>query len=358
MSPSRHRRLLAPAMALGFALASLSLAGSAARAQAAEPLGIALEGYAYPFAVRFLPLMVERHPVRLAFMDVAPAGPANGRTVLLFHGRNFPASYWEPTIRALTAAGYRVVAPDQINFGKSSKLDDVPVSFDTMAAHMAALLDHLGIERVDVVAHSMGNMAGARFVRTFPERAGKLVMYGPVGLEDYRLYVPPVPAERLIEQEDKLTGEGYLNQLVTTYGLTLPKEQVQPFVDVRERMKGSAEWPRWVRSFVASYYAMWSQPVVHELPLIDKPVLLMAGTRDRTAPGRPFARPEDRDRMGRIAERAQDLAPRMKNARVEIFEGVGHLIHMEAGERFHASLLRFLAEPAEQPAVRPAGAAR
>jgi len=82
--------------------------------------------------------------------------------------------------------------------------------------------------------------------------------------------------------------------------------------------------------------------VVHELPLVDKPVLFLVGTRDRTAPGRPFAKPEDRDRMGRIAERAQELAPRMRDARVEVFEGVGHLIHLEAAERFNAVLTQFL----------------
>ena len=105
-----------------------------------EPLGIALEGYRYPYPVRFLPLTVEGHTVRLAYMDAPPTTTANGRAVLLMHGRNFPASYWEPTITALTGAGHRVIAPDQINFGKSSKLDDVPVSFDTMAEHTAALL--------------------------------------------------------------------------------------------------------------------------------------------------------------------------------------------------------------------------
>jgi len=325
-------------------LAALLLAATPAAAHHVEPLGIALEGYHYPYDVDFLPVQVGPHAARLAYKDVPPAAPANGWTVLLFHGRNFPASYWEPAIQALTKAGYRVVAPDQINFGKSSKLDDVPVSFDAMAAHMAALLDHLRLERVDVVAHSMGNMAAVRFTRTFPERVHKLVMYGPVGLEDYRMYVPPVPEARLIEQEDKLTAEAYLKQLYATYGLTLPEEQVQPFVEIRERMKGSAEWPRWVRSFVSSYYAMWGQPVVHELPLVDQPILMMVGTRDRTAPGRPFAKPEDRDRMGLVAERAKELAPKLKNARVETFEGVGHLIHLEATRNFNDALLRFLSE--------------
>lgn len=322
-----------------------SLLACAAPAMAAEPYGVALEGYAYPFPVAFLDVQAGAHAARLAFMDVAPTAAPNGRTVLLFHGRNFPASYFEPLIRALTGGGYRVVAPDQINFGKSSKFDDVPVSFDAMAANMAALLDKLGLAQVDVVAHSMGNMAGVRFTRTFPERVGKLVMYGPVGLEDYRFYVPPVPRERLLKQESELSGPAYLKQLYDTYGLTLPTEQVQKFVDIRERTKGSAEWPRWVASYVSSFYAMWGQPVVHELPLVDKPVLMLVGTRDRTAPGKGFAPPEMREKMGHVAERAAEVAKTMPHAKVEVFEGVGHLIHLEATEQFNASVLRFLGEP-------------
>jgi pimeloyl-ACP methyl ester carboxylesterase len=199
----RRWRLLA---ALSAALLLLAPIG----AGAAEPYGLTLEGYAYPYPVQFLPLEMAHHKVRLAYMDVPSPGAANGRTVLLFHGRNFPAAYWQPTIAALTAAGYRTVAPDQIGFGKSSKLDDAPISFDEMASHMAALLDRLGLVQVDVLAHSMGNMAAVRFTRTFADRVGKLIMYAPVGLEDYRLYVPPVPRERLLEQEDRLDAEAYI----------------------------------------------------------------------------------------------------------------------------------------------------
>lgn len=327
-------------------LAALALAVAtammAAPVRAQEPYGIALEGYVYPYPVAFLDVKAGPHAARLAYMDVAPTAPSNGRAVLLFHGRNFPASYFEPLIRTLSASGYRVVAPDQIEFGKSSKLDDVPVSFDEMATHMAALLDALHLPAVDVIAHSMGNMAAVRFTRTFPARVAKLVMYAPVGLEDYRFFVPPVPRETLLQQEAALSAPAYLKQLYDTYGLTLPPEQVQPFVDIRERMKGSAEWPRWVAAYVASFYAMWGQPVVHELPLVDKSVLLMVGTRDRTAPGRAFAPPELRDRMGHVAERAAEIVKTLPHARLETFEGVGHLIHLEAPDKFNAAVLAFL----------------
>ena len=204
--------------------------------RAAEPaaVGIALENYAYPYPVAFLPLEHGGHAVRMAYMDVPPTGPANGRTVLLLHGRNFPAGYWAPTITALSAAGYRVVAPDQIQFGKSSKLDDVPVRFDRMVQDTAALLDHLKIDRVEVVAHSMGNHVGVRWVLAHPDRTGRLVMYGPVGLEDYRLYTPSVPLEKLVADDEAKGPEAYLNELMTSYGLTLPREAMAPYVELRE----------------------------------------------------------------------------------------------------------------------------
>jgi hypothetical protein len=119
------------------------------------PLGIALEEYAYPFPVKYLALEVEGEAVRMAYMDVAPAGRANGRAVVLLHGKNFYGSYWENTIKAFSHAGYRVVVPDQIGFGKSSK-PDINYSFDLLASNTARLLDELRIERAAIVGHSMG----------------------------------------------------------------------------------------------------------------------------------------------------------------------------------------------------------
>ncbi len=307
-------------------------------------LGIALEGYAYPYPVHFFTLTINERQHRMAYMDVGPAANSNGKTVLLLHGRNFPASYWGATIGALSAAGYRVIAPDQLHFGKSSKPDDVPVSFDLMAAHTGALLDGLGIAKVHLIAHSMGNMAGVRFVRTFPAKVEKIVLYAPVGLEDYRLYVPPVPREKLIEQETALTAEQYFNQLMSTYNPQLSREQFWPYVELRERMSRSAEYPRWVRSYVSSFYAMWKEPYIHEIHLVTQPTLILAGTKDRTAPGKAFAPEELRPRMGQIVERAKEAAQRMPHARVEVFEGYGHMLHLETPDAFMAAVTKFFAD--------------
>jgi pimeloyl-ACP methyl ester carboxylesterase len=323
-------------------LLALLLLFSAAPAFAAdEPYGIALEGYVYPYPVDYLTVTERGEELRMAYMDVAPTGAANGQAVLLLHGRNFPASYWAPTIKRLTAAGYRVVAPDQIGFGKSAK-PDLNYSFDMMAKHTALLLDKLNLPRVHVVAHSMGGMLGVRFTRTFPERVDRLALYAPLGLEDYRLSVPPVSYERVLEQESKLTAEAYRQQLINNYALTMPVEKVEPFVQVRERVKGSGEYPRWLRAFVAGYFVIWGQPVVHEIPLIERPTLFLMGEKDHNAPGRPFAPEALRAGMGKNLDHARELAKQMKDAKVWSAP-VGHLVHLEAEEPFHAALLAFLA---------------
>ncbi|GJE61938.1 alpha/beta fold hydrolase [Methylobacterium trifolii] len=322
---------------------TLPLMPLAAWAQDASdtPLGIGLEGFAYPYPVRFLPLTRDGEAQRLAYMDVAPTGTANGRTVLLLHGRNFPSSYWAPVVAALTQGGYRVVAPDQLGFGKSGK----PVgafTFDRMAADTVALLDALSLRRVDVVAHSMGGMLAVRLARNAPDRVNSLVLEAPIGLEDYRFSVPPVPDETLLAREGELTAAAYRRQLMTSYALSLPESAIEPFVQIRERVKGAGEYPRWLRSFVNSYTMIWGQPVVHEIPLVQVPTLFVMGGADHNAPGKAYAPPELAARMGRNAENAQALAARMPSGKALVFDGIGHLVHMEATERFNGAVLEFL----------------
>ncbi len=333
---------LGRALGCCLSIAMVLLAAFAAPPARAEAMGIALEGFAYPYPVHFMPLTLHGEDLRLAYMDVAPVGSSNGRTVVLLHGRNFPSSYWEPTIKALTEAGYRVIAPDQIGFGKSSK-PTFAYNFDDMARSTIALLDSLHVDRFDLVGHSMGGMLAVRLARAYGARIDHLVLYSPIGLEDYRFYVPPVTDETLANHERALSADGYRKQLMTNYALSLPSSAIEPFVQLREEIKQSGEYPRWLKSFVASYQMIYSQPVAHEIPLIDRPTLFIMGANDHNAPGRPYAPPELRPKMGQNAALAQALAVRMANAKVKVFDGVGHLVHLEATQPFNATLLDFLA---------------
>ena len=174
-------------------------------------------------------------------------------------------------------------------------------------------------------------------------RIDHLVLYSPIGLEDYRFYVSPVKDGELAGRERELSAEAYRRQLMTNYALSLPASAIEPFVQLREEIRQSGEYPRWPKSFVASYQMNYAEPVVHEIPLIDRPTLFIMGANDHNAPGGPYAPPELRAKMGQNAALAQTLAARMANAKVKVFDGVGHLGRLEATQPFNATLLDFLA---------------
>jgi pimeloyl-ACP methyl ester carboxylesterase len=322
-------------------LAISSTALHAADTPAREPYGINLEGFPYPYPVHLLPVTNESEQLQMAYMDVAPTQQPNGRTALLLHGRNFPSSYWAPVIKTLTDAGFRVVVPDQIGFGKSSKPSG-ELHFDTLARNTIALLDHLQITKAEVIAHSMGGMVAVRIARAYPDRVAHLVLTAPIGLEDYRQYVPPTPTEKLLETEDKLTPEGYRKQLQTNYALKMPPDQVTPYIDARFNLKDSADYLRWLRAYVSSGQMIYREPVVHEIPLITLPTLFIMGADDHNAPGRPYAPEALRPKMGQNAALAQALAARMPDAHAEVIPNAGHMVFLDAPDKYDALLLGFL----------------
>jgi pimeloyl-ACP methyl ester carboxylesterase len=121
-----------------------------------EPLGLALENFKYPFLVQYVKLHIQGQDVSMAYMDVKPVANANGKTVLLLHGKNFFGAYWERTIRFLAGQGYRVVVPDQIGFGKSAKASIV-YSFQLLAEQTKHLLDSLSISSGSLDGWHAGN---------------------------------------------------------------------------------------------------------------------------------------------------------------------------------------------------------
>src|ERR1700729_4642457 len=179
-------------------------------------LGICLEEYGYPYPVRFLRLTNDLQPVAMAYMDIPPTAAPNGKTVVLIHGKAFGCYYFRNVIEALTASGYRVVAPDQIGWGKSPK-PDIHYSFQLLAANTAALLDHLGVARVAVLGHSTGGMTAVRFTLMNPDRVTHLVLEDPLGLADYRMGIPPQSEETLYQHEVNWTDPAVIRDYVKGY---------------------------------------------------------------------------------------------------------------------------------------------
>jgi pimeloyl-ACP methyl ester carboxylesterase len=304
-----------------------------------EPLGLALENLAYPHPVRFFPVTVEGQDLRMAYMDVAPPGPANGQTVLLLHGKNFFGAYWAGTIQALSSAGFRVVVPDQLGFGKSAK-PDLHYSFELLAQTTKALLDSLGIPKVTVVGHSMGGMLAVRYVLLYPAATTRLVLENPIGLEDYRVKVPFTSVDATYRAMLTPTREG-LDRFYRSYFGTW-KAEFGLWSDLAWRATLSGEWPRAARASALTYDMIFTQPVVQDLPRIAVPTLLIIGQADRTTLGRGALAPEVLATLGRYPELGRRAQAAIPGAKLVELPGVGHIAHLESPEPFHAALLAFL----------------
>src|SRR5690242_13236450 len=83
-----------------------------------KPGSINCEDVAYPYPTSSLPITLYGQELRISYMDVPPAGQANGHTVVLLHGNNFAGFYWGGPIDVLRKEGFRVVVPDQIGYGR------------------------------------------------------------------------------------------------------------------------------------------------------------------------------------------------------------------------------------------------
>jgi len=318
-------------------LASLSLP-----ALASETYGARLEGFEYPYPVKNFTMRSQRQPLEMAYMDVAPKGTPRG-TVVLLHGKNFCAATWQETIAPLLAAGYRVVAPDQVGFCRSSKPAGYQYSFGQLAANTHALLEHLGVQQAHVVGHSMGGMLAIRYALLYPQATRSLSLVNPIGLEDWKALGVPW----------RSVDAWYANELKTSFD-SIRKYQLdvyysgdwQPTFEHWARMQaGMYAGPgkqavAWSQALTSDM--VFNQPVVHELNNIGVPTTLFIGQKDRTAIGRDLAPPELKARLGDYPALGKAAARAIPGARLIEFDDLGHSPQVQDPARFNAALLRFL----------------
>jgi pimeloyl-ACP methyl ester carboxylesterase len=321
---------LATLIVLAFSCADCSPVAARPPAQRAAPTSVSpatdprfdaeLSAYPYPFDVRFLELRTQYQTVRMAYMDVLPVRP-NGHTVVLLHGKNFTASYWERTIRPLAASGYRVIAPDQIGFGKSSKPIRYQYSFHQLAQNTVALLDAAGVKRVSVVGHSMVN---------------------PIGLEDWKAVVPYRSIDQWYEQELKATGDSVREYQRTNYYDGKWTPEYEQMIEIAKGVTRHRDYPTIAWASALTYDMIFTQPVVYELPLIRVPTLLVIGQRDRTALGRAWVPKEVAATLGDYPALGRRAAQAIPGSRLVEIQGVGHLPQVEAYDVYAKALTEFL----------------
>ncbi|HXF41335.1 MAG TPA: alpha/beta hydrolase [Blastocatellia bacterium] len=299
-----------------------------------RPGSINMEDVPYPYPVSYLPMTLYGQDVRMAYMDVPPEGQANGRTVVLFHGMNFFGEYWAATIDVLRKQGFRVVVPDQIGFGRSSK-PIIPYNFHDMALNTRKLLQHLGITKAAIVGHSMGGMLTARFAASYPDMTERAVIYNPIGLTDARW-----------ERPWRSTDESYKDTLAWTYQsiyrgiaryfVTGWKPEYEKYVRIHYGWTLSGDWPRFAMVRTLVQQMVYVDPVVYDWAHIKVKTLVLGGDKD--GPNFP--------------ERAKHIADSIPGAELVLIPGVGHVPHFESPDLFYKALLKFLNSDSPTPASK------
>jgi pimeloyl-ACP methyl ester carboxylesterase len=347
------KKTLALLVTLGCCIALPALVRAASSDEVAS-YGPQLEGFEYPWPVTHFRFASQGADLDMAYMDVEPATP-NGETAVLFHGKNFCAATWEGTIRALSDAGYRVIAPDQIGFCKSSKPEHYQYSFQQLADNTHALLASLGIARAMIVGHSTGGMLGVRYGLMYPEAVSRLVLVDPIGLEDWKVKgVPWQSVDAWRQQELRTTADSIRDYERSTYYAGSWKP----------------EYERWVRMLAGMYLGpgkeivawnsalldemIYTQPVVYEFGHLAMPVLLMIGDKDTTALGKNLAPAAIRPTLGNYPALGEAAAAAIPHARLVEFAELGHSPQIQAPDAFHKALFEGIRALAASP---PAGQA-
>ncbi len=302
-----------------------------------------LSGFAYPYPVKEHAFASQGQALAIAYMDVAPSGTANGRTAVLFHGKNFCGATWEGVITPLAAAGYRVVVPDQIGFCKSTKPATYQMSFHQLAANTKSLLESLGIERPVLIGHSMGGMLATRYALSFPGDTSALVLVNPIGLEDWSAKgVPGRTVDELLEGERKTDAAKIKTYQQKTYYDGRWRPEFDRWVDMLASMYSGPDMESTALSQARASDMIFWQPVVHEFPRLSVPTVLLIGERDTTAIGKDRAPPDIARTLGNYPFLAREAAQRIPRAELITFPTLGHSPQVEDPEKFNEALLTAL----------------
>ena len=301
-----------------------------------EPGSITCDECPYPYPSKYLDISVYSQDVRISYMDVAPMVAPNGHTVMLMHGNNFGGFYFKAIIDGLTAVGFRVIVPDQIGYGKSSK-PLAPYNFNSQARNTQLILDAEQIGKVMVVGHSMGGMLATRFTTQYPDSVERLVVYNPIGLSDSRFNRPMTPVDEVyarIIQTDYQSTRRSLSRYVG-HDPDAWNEEFELYTRIRYSWTLSSDWPRLAMVQALISQMLYFDPVVYDWAHVHVPTLAFGGAEDLLlGPAETF-----QERMQVLA----DTVPN-GNGHILLLPGLGHVPHLEEPDTVVRPLVAFLEE--------------
>jgi non-heme chloroperoxidase len=252
-----------------------------------------------------------------------------GQPVVLIHGYPLSGRAWDKQVPALLEAGYRVITYDRRGFGKSSQ-PTAGYDYDTFAADLSTLLEHLDLHDAVLAGHSMGTGEVTRYLGRYGSaRVAKGVLISPI---------PPF----LPQTDDNPDGvpQGLFDGFTAAAKADTPA-WMKGFLDTfynSDTLRGTlisdqawqASWNLAVTASATAAVACistWATDFRDDLPDIDVPILVIHGDADQVLP---------------LDKTAQRLPGLIKDIHLVVIEGGPHAITWTHADQVNTALLEFL----------------
>ncbi|WP_262512408.1 alpha/beta fold hydrolase [Dyadobacter luteus] len=242
----------------------------------------------------------------------------------------------------MTEKGFRVLVPDQIGFGKSTKPEQYQYSFHALAVNTRNLLKSIGVEKAIVLGHSMGGMLATRFALMYPDATEKLILENPIGLEDYKTLATYQTIDQAYQSELQGSAEKIKAYQLKFYYDNKWKPEYDRWFNLLAGWTLHKDYPVIAYNAALTSDIIFNQPVVYEFKNIKTPTLLIIGTRDRTAIGKDRAPEYLQPTMGQYQVLGKKTQQQIPGSKLVELEGVGHLPHIEVFEKFKSAVLDFV----------------
>ena len=280
--------------------------------------------YAYPTEVASLP-----NDIDIAYVD-----EGKGENVLVFiHGLGSYIPAWRKNIAELQS-DFRCIAIDLPGYGKSSK-GKYEGTLPFFAEQVIALLDHLDLEQVTLVGHSMGGQISIVTALQYPDRIKDLILCAPAGFETFNEGQKEWFREVITAEGVRLTPVESIKANLGSNFLNFPRD-TEFMIDDRIAMRSAEDFPGYCYIIPKCVSAMVDMPVYDELPNIQQPVQVIFGKQDNLIPNR-FLNP------GSTQKIAEDGAGRIPNARLNMVNKAGHFVMFEQANEVNQIIREFMA---------------
>jgi pimeloyl-ACP methyl ester carboxylesterase len=238
--------------------------------------------------------------------------------VVLLHGLGANSNSWLLQLPALQQAGFRIIAPDTPGFGSSTYLGR-RAAVSTFTVPIEKLLEHLGLNRINLVGISMGGVLALQITLNHPQWISRLVLVNTFAHLN-------VTSPRLIPY--------YLVRYILVHTLGLPTQakavarRLFPYPEQEVLRQGLIEQISQAdpRAYRAAMRALARFDVRNRLREICCPTLVISGDRDTTVP----------------IETQRYLVQNIANARHSVILDAGHGVTVEKPCHFNAVLVEFL----------------